>query len=79
MALSGFLIDSNVILDVVTENGRWFEWSSETLDRVSSEGPLITNPIVYAEVSVGFQRNPLPREAAFLAGKCFLKYGRNGG
>lgn len=55
---------------------------------------MAINPIIFAEVSVGFERTEeleaalpregfrrlqLPWEAAFLAGKCFLAYRRRGG
>ncbi len=88
------LVDSNVILDVVTEDKEWFQWSSETLATYAETHTLVINPIVYAEVSVGFdriedvemvldsssfRRDPLPWEAAFLAGKCFLAYRKKGG
>ena len=88
------LVDSNVLLDVLTEDARWFGWSSETLARQAELGVLVINPIVYAEVSVGFerieelddalpptmfQRAALPWEAGFLAGKCFRAYRRRAG
>jgi predicted nucleic acid-binding protein len=88
------LVDSNVILDMLTEDERWFSWSSNTLSREADNSLLGINPIVYAEISVGFQkiedleasllpgffaRLELPWEAAFLAGKCFLKYRKGRG
>jgi len=88
------LVDSNVLLDVLTEDPVWFPWSSEMLAARAEESVLVINPIVYAEVSVRFEtieeledaiapplfeRRPLPLEGAFLAGKCFLKYRRRGG
>lgn len=88
------LVDSNVILDVVTEDPRWFKWSSAALGRLAEKHVLAINPIIYAEVSIGFERIeeveavlpaeyfrrlPLPWEAAFLAGKCFQQYRRKGG
>jgi hypothetical protein len=88
------VVDSNVILDVVTEDAAWFQWSSGTLARYADSHILVINPIIYAEVSIGFdriedveivlspaifRRDPLPWEAAFLAGKCFLAYRRKGG
>ncbi|MEO8586431.1 MAG: type II toxin-antitoxin system VapC family toxin [Acidobacteriota bacterium] len=88
------LVDSNVLLDVLTNDPRWFAWSAEALSRCASESTLVINPIIYAEVSIGFariedldgaldpaqfDRRSLPSEAAFLAGKCFLKYRRRGG
>ncbi len=92
--MNGVLVDSNVILDVVTEDSTWFSWSSQTLARCADEGLLIINPIIYAEVSVGydriealdaalpshyFHRLPLPWEGGFLVGKCYLAYRRRGG
>ena len=92
--MNAVLVDSNVILDVVTDDPFWGEWSSSTLARCADEGLLVINPIIYAEVSSGFERiedlddllplgsfrrDPLPWDAAFLAGKCFLSYRRRGG
>ena len=88
------LVDSNVLLDVATDDPVWGDWSSTTLERTADEAVLVINPIVYAEVSVGFptiedldaalpadlyRREDLPYEAAFLAGKCFIRYRRGGG
>jgi predicted nucleic acid-binding protein len=87
------LVDSSVLLDILTEDQRWFDWSSEALARCSQAGPLVINPIIYAEISIRFsrveeldpalgtefERRALPWTAAFLAGKCFLKYKRRGG
>ncbi|OGI46409.1 MAG: DNA-binding protein [Candidatus Muproteobacteria bacterium RBG_16_65_34] len=88
------LVDSNVILDILTEDRKWFRWSAEKLETLSEDHVLLIDPIVYSEVSVGFdriedldaalppaffRRDPLPWEAGFLAGKCFLKYRNAGG
>jgi hypothetical protein len=88
------LVDSNVLLDVLTEDPRWFGWSSSALARCADQADLVINQIVYAEVSMGFDRiedlesalppemlirSPLPWDAAFLAGKCFKAYRRRGG
>jgi len=92
--MRGVLVDSNVLLDVLTEDAVWYEWSSSALERCASESTLYVNPIIYAEVSIGFdriedleaalpdemfRRLPLPLEAAFLAGKAFVCYRRRGG
>jgi len=92
--MSDILVDSNVILDIVTEDSNWFDWSSKTLAKCAESDKLLINPLIYAEVSIGFehieeleealpisffQRISLPYEAAFLAGKAFLKYKRRGG
>lgn len=88
------LVDSNVILDIVTIDPHWFEWSKETLQEVSEHHHLAINPIIYSEVSIGFskiedlekalpasyfERLPLIEEVAFLAGKCFLEYRKRDG
>ena len=88
------LVDSSVILDILTEDENWFAWSAQTLADCASSNILAVNPIIYAEVSIRFEkmeeldaalpstyfrRLPLPWEAAFLAGKCFLDYRRKGG
>jgi predicted nucleic acid-binding protein len=88
------LVDSSVLLDVLTENDEWLDWSAAALARAADTGRLLINPLVYAEVSAGFDRieqldaaldpatfvrRPLPWEAGFLAAKVFLKYRRGGG
>jgi predicted nucleic acid-binding protein len=88
------MVDSSVLLDVLTDDDLWGEWSRQALARASNEGRLVINPIVYAEVSIGFdqiedldnavpvsdfEREPLPYEAGFLAGKAFVAYRRRGG
>ncbi|MBT1075475.1 type II toxin-antitoxin system VapC family toxin [Geobacter grbiciae] len=88
------LVDSNVLLDVLEDDQKWYGWSSEQLARCAENSVLVINPIIYSEVSIGFERvediedalpgsefvrRPLPWEAAFLAGKCFLTYRRSGG
>lgn len=88
------LVDSNVILDVFTDDPQWADWSTEALSFAADESTLVINPIIYAEVSVRvasiedldallptatFRRLDLPYEAAFLAGKAFLAYRRRGG
>jgi predicted nucleic acid-binding protein len=92
--LKPVLVDTNVILDVATHDERWHDWSSEALERAGDESSLVINPIIYAEVSIAykaiedlelalppgtFRREALPYEAAFLAGKAFLKYKQRGG
>jgi predicted nucleic acid-binding protein len=88
------LVDSSVLLDVLTEDAVWGQWSRHTLAQAGDEGRLVINPIVYAEVSTGFgrieeldqaippndfEREALPYEAGFLAGKAFLAYRKRGG
>lgn len=88
------LVDSNVLLDIATDDPKWSAWSAQALAGAADTGRLVINAIVYAEVSVGFPtieelddaippeiftRAPLPYEAGFLAGKAFLEYRRAGG
>lgn len=89
----GFLVDSNVLLDIATD-AKWADRSARALAGCADCTALIFNPIVYAEVSIGFstfealdaalslasyERENLPWEAGFLAGKCFVSYRRRGG
>ena len=87
-------MDSNVLLDVMTEDSRWFSWSAKALASAAETYRLVINPIIYAEVSIRYsriedlnaalprtsvQREALPYEAAFLAGNAFLIYRRRSG
>jgi hypothetical protein len=88
------LVDTNVLLDLVTDDPDWAEWSIATLEAAALEGPLCINDVVYAELSVCYERIealeamledsaieivPPPRAALFLAGKVFTQYRRSGG
>ena len=90
----GTLVDSNVILDLLTEDEKWLDWSEQALSEAAEAGPLVINPVIYAEISVRFRsvedldeaipsndylRAALPWSAAFLAGKAFVDYRRRGG
>lgn len=90
----GTLVDSNVLLDILTRDPVWEDWSTDALADASEAGPLFINPIVYSEVSIRFttvealedalpaqdyRREPIPWAAAFLAGKVFRDYRRNKG
>lgn len=92
--MAGVLVDSNVLLDILVPDPVWEQWSSRALADAGESRVLVINPIIYSEVSVGFERmedldaalspelfrrDPLPWEAAFLAGKSFLEYRRRGG
>lgn len=92
--MSAILIDSNVLLDVMTENAQWATWSATALATAANTARLVINAIIYAEISVHFariedletalprtfiDREPIPDAAAFLAGKAFLAYRRRGG
>ena len=84
-------MDANVLLDVMTDDPQWYVWSAGQLDACAANSELCINPIIYAEVSVGFARIEelddglpldsftrleLPWEAGFLAGKAFVRYRR---
>jgi predicted nucleic acid-binding protein len=87
------LVDANVLLDILIPDPGWVDWSSAALAEAAESSLLAINPIVFAEVSVGFdriedleaalpedlQREPLPWDVAFLAGKAFVAYRRRGG
>ena len=92
--MNAILVDSNVLLDLLTEDRQWLSWSSAALERAANDSRLVINPIIYGEVSVhfdriedldaalpssAFEREALPYEAAFLAGKAFLAYRRRAG
>jgi predicted nucleic acid-binding protein len=88
------LIDANVLIDIATDDPVWGSWSAEALERAGTGARLVINPLIYAEVSVAFDRiedldgllpeavfhrEQLPWAAGFLAGKAFLAYRRKGG
>lgn len=89
----GTLVDSNVLLDLFTDDPQWAGWSATHLASAIDAGPVVINPLIFAELSVGLdriedlddalpdviEREDLPWEAAFLAGRCFLQYRRLGG
>ena len=92
--MTGVLVDTNVLLDLIVEDSEWLDWSASALERAAADAPLLINPIIYAEASIGynrieefeaaipsdyFHRRQLPWEAAFLAGKCFAIYKKRGG
>jgi predicted nucleic acid-binding protein len=54
--MTDILVDSNIILDILTEDPQWFEWSSQRLRECANQGELIINPIIYAEISSGFSQ-----------------------
>jgi predicted nucleic acid-binding protein len=92
--MTAVFVDSNVLIDVATQDSAWFAWSESAIAAAADRYRLVINPIVYAEVSASyariedldaalpksdFDREPVPFSAAFLAGKCFLAYRRRGG
>jgi len=92
--MKGVMVDSNVILDIFFNDPNWADWSEATLLRFDGTNPLFINPIIYAEISIGFKQIEeledaisacgfrmieIPKEALFLAGKAFVKYRRRKG
>jgi hypothetical protein len=88
------LVDTCVLLDILTDDQDWGQWSATAVADARDQGELVINPIVYAEVSAGFdriedvdaalpvsdfRREPLPFPAGFLAARAFVNYRRRGG
>jgi len=92
--MSDVLVDSSVILDVFLDDPEWGEWSEGMLSKLSETRSLLINPIIYTEISIGFERieevekaiaeggfkmAAIPKEALFLAGKAYVKYRKGKG
>ena len=92
--MTGVLVDSNIILDILLDDPNWAGWSETALADASQNSTLYINQIVYTEVSIafqkieelesalnkgGFQLLEIPKEALFLAGKAYLRYRRGKG
>ncbi len=92
--MKGVLVDSNIILDIFLNDPNWADWSDFTLEKHAHITTLYINPIIYSEVSIGFERIEelelainkcgfqmlqIPKEALFLAGKAFLRYRKSKG
>jgi predicted nucleic acid-binding protein len=88
------LVDSNVLLDVVTDGQTWADWSQTQLERAALNGPLVINSVIYAEISTRYATVDAvdsmlldlnidvamtQRSALFLAGKAYLRYRAAGG
>jgi predicted nucleic acid-binding protein len=92
--MTGVFVDSNIILDVFLDDPKWADWSESILEKYAQIATLYINPIVYTEISIGFERIEdleyainkagfqmlqISKEALFLAGKAFLKYKKKKG
>ena len=92
--MSGFLFDTNVLLDIATADPAWLAWSEGQFRAAAANGPVLINPIIYAELAPAFaavadldrwldpavfRRLPLPYAAGWPAAQAFLKYRRGGG
>ena len=88
------LVDTNVLLDIATNDPNWSAWSVRQLDAAAIRGPVLIDAVVYAEFSIGYARVEevdriledvglklveAPRAALFLAGKAFQRYRVQGG
>lgn len=88
------LVDSCVLLDILTEDPKWFSWSAKQLAEAANHGVLVINPVIFSEVSItfetieamdelfspdSFEYRPISKEMAFLAGKCFVDYRKRRG
>jgi predicted nucleic acid-binding protein len=88
------LVDTNVIVDIWTADPRWSDWSARALTRAAARDVLAVNPVIFAELSVGFasqeqledalsraafRRLALPYRAAWLAARAFSTYRKRGG
>ena len=88
------LVDTNVLIDVLSDDPNWRSWSEDRLEERSDEGPLLINEVVYAELSLHFASEEeldaairefnvvlerSPKSALFLAGRAFEQYRRGGG
>jgi predicted nucleic acid-binding protein len=92
--VTGFLIDTSVLLDVAERDPIWLDWSREALEAASSDGFLAINPVIYAEFSLAYadieqldavlaalnlEVRQIPLPALFLAARQFRDYRRRGG
>ena len=88
------LFDTNVLLDIATADPIWLAWSENQFRTAAAQGPILINPIIYAELAPAFasaadldrwldpavfRRLPLPYAAGWFAAQAFLKYRRGGG
>ena len=89
--MTATLVDSNVLLDIFTRDPNWYGWSSQAVADAANTSRIVINTVVYAEASVRFsriedfeealsapsiEREAIPYEAAFLAGKAYSVYRR---
>ena len=88
------VVDTCVLVDVSAGDARWQDWSSEQLARWADRGPLVVNPVVFAEWCADFASyeaalaavdafgltwQELPRPALFVASRAHWAYRRRGG
>jgi predicted nucleic acid-binding protein len=88
------LVDTNVLLDVVTTDPHWAEWSQRQLEVLALQDRLVINGVIYAELAPAFLRIEeldaalavsgieivdIPRAALYLAGRTFTIYRKRRG
>jgi predicted nucleic acid-binding protein len=88
------LVDTNVVVDVLTGDPAWLDWSTEQLAQCRDTGMLVINEITYAELAVGIaaeadldyalkelglELERTPTAALFRAGRAFSRYRAAGG
>lgn len=86
---AGTLVDTNVLIDVITGDPRWGAWSADALASAADTGTLAINPIICSELAAGFariedldaavpaeiyRRDDLPWPAGFLASRAFVHH-----
>ena len=87
--MSGFLFETNVLLDISTADPVWLSWSESQFRSCAAQGSIFINPIIYAEMApafatiadldqwldpAGFQRLPLPYAAGWIAAQACLNF-----
>jgi hypothetical protein len=92
--VTGTVIDSNVLLDIMTHDPVWMGWSSTALENVAEASRVVINPVIYSEISYRYSRiedleaalprgvlirEPIPYDAAFLAAQAHLHYRKRKG
>jgi len=92
---ASILVDANVLMDVLTADPVWLDWSMQQLATARTTEPVIVNPIVCAEIAPyfgydwrkmdrwlrpgSFSREALPFEASVIAAAAYKKYRERGG
>ncbi len=87
------LVDTNVIIDILSDDPKWADWSEQILEENIDKG-LSINPVIFAELcfgcdslsetesivrQFGLAYIESPRDGLFRAGKAFERYKKSGG
>ncbi len=87
------LVDTNVLIDVLTDDPAWADWSIAQLERYRTGG-LVINPVIYAELCFGspskefvdellrrysLTYQEIPRQGLFRAAEAFRAYRKRKG